>query len=240
MITFAQTILAKIHFLRAFLKLIKDPASTENIFKMSAVILKNPDIESAKNFVANATKNKNFRDLYRSLYLPKAISQESLLAHPNGSLGHAYGRFLQQNKLQADFYPQIFPKSELDYLTLRMRQTHDIFHVLTGFESSLEDELALQSFLVAQLGSPFSALLITAGLLHTLKSSPQKLRHLFSSLSLGFNLGRQSTFLLGVPWEELWNQPLDELRRIYRIESSSRLPASSQHSFNALAVANLQ
>jgi ubiquinone biosynthesis protein Coq4 len=60
------------------------------------------------------------------------LSVEDLLNFPKESLGFALGKFLQFNGFQ------LIPKLE----------RHDAFHVLTGFGTSVENEIALQYFLL--------------------------------------------------------------------------------------------
>lgn len=61
---------------------------------------------------------------------PWGISRAELLAYPQNSLGNRLGVFLKEN----NFHP--IPKLE----------NHDLFHVLTGYGTEVEDEIALQYF----------------------------------------------------------------------------------------------
>jgi ubiquinone biosynthesis protein Coq4 len=58
--------------------------------------------------------------------------KQSLLAYPKGSLGFALGKFLDKNHFSME------PKLE----------SHDVFHTIIGFETKIEDELAMQYFLM--------------------------------------------------------------------------------------------
>lgn len=56
------------------------------------------------------------------------ISKQQLLMFPNGSLGQKLGVFLKENNFE------IMPKLE----------RHDCYHLLTGYDTNVEDEIALQ------------------------------------------------------------------------------------------------
>jgi len=56
----------------------------------------------------------------------------SLLAYPKESLGFALGKFLDKNHFTME------PKLE----------SHDVFHTIIGFDTKIEDELAMQYFLM--------------------------------------------------------------------------------------------
>jgi len=56
----------------------------------------------------------------------------SLLSYPKESLGFALGKFLDKNHFTME------PKLE----------SHDVFHTIIGFDTKIEDELAMQYFLM--------------------------------------------------------------------------------------------
>jgi hypothetical protein len=60
------------------------------------------------------------------------LLREDMLRYPAGTLGHELGRFLTRESLQ--------PVDRIE--------RHDAFHILLGFTTSLEDEAAMQFFLV--------------------------------------------------------------------------------------------
>ena len=63
---------------------------------------------------------------------PWQWTQAQLMAHPNGSLGRALGDFYARHQLSA------MPKLE----------NHDVFHVLAKIGIRMQDEIALQYWLL--------------------------------------------------------------------------------------------
>ena len=76
---------------------------------------------------------------------------------PEGTLGREYARFLRDNGLTLDVFQRptgagIDPRAA--YLAQRLRQTHDIWHVVTGYQADVPGEVLLQAFTFAQLRGP--------------------------------------------------------------------------------------
>ena len=75
--------------------------------------------------------------LIRNRALMPPLSFNALLALPRGSLGHTYGAITQALGYDTDFYvgPEAFNNldTDADYVNYRSLATHDLHHVLTGF-----------------------------------------------------------------------------------------------------------
>lgn len=135
-----------------------------------------------------------------------------LRALPADTLGGGYARMLDAQGLDPDIFqppPGLAP--ELAYVAQRARQTHDLWHLLTGLSTDVPGEVALQAFTFAQLGHRFSFFITLFGVLLFGLRYP---RLLGSSLRL-YRLGRRVPFLLAVRWESLWEQPLADVRARY-------------------------
>ena len=138
----------------------------------------------------------------------------ALRALPAGTLGGAYVRHLDGNQLTADYQAaatQYVDDPDLAYLMRRFRQTHDVWHALLGVGISGHEEVLVHWFSWGQLRLPVSALIMVFGTLKhmVLERRWGALRH--SALE-AYRAGRDAVPLLGVYWEKLWNQPLDDVR----------------------------
>ena len=71
---------------------------------------------------------------------------------PDATLGRELARFLDLHNFE--------PPQTGDWI----QKTHDIWHVVTGLSSSVEDEFILQAFVRAQLFRPSSAIVVLVGL----------------------------------------------------------------------------
>jgi ubiquinone biosynthesis protein COQ4 len=90
----------------------------------------------------------------RSL-LPVLSDLESLQALPEGSLGREYARFMDEEELSVTDFAEasLASMSELDYrdqrawtLAQRLRDMHDLIHVVSGYGRDLLGEMAVLSF----------------------------------------------------------------------------------------------
>lgn len=138
---------------------------------------------------------------------------EQLAAMPAGSLGQAFAALLQQEGL--DLIPRPEGLDQLDdddrYLQLRTRACHDLWHLVTGFPTTLPGEVALNGFGARQLRQPGPVLLLAADLLsraHLSDTTPD----LADAVSFGLRLGGVCAPILAQRWEEGWETPLTQWR----------------------------
>jgi ubiquinone biosynthesis protein Coq4 len=97
--------------------------------------------------------------------------------------------------------------SSHEYIFHRVRETHDIVHVLTSFSIDAAGELGIQGFILAQIRSPLAVFFIFGGILATLKNQ-LPLDKLLKSLARGFELGLQAQCVIACKLEDSWDRPL--------------------------------
>ena len=85
---------------------------------------------------------------------PSPWSVEELLRYPDGSLGKVFGSELKARGFDPEFYRRIDVADDGTYVELRWRQTHDLWHVITGFETDGIGELGLQVVYLVQCHLP--------------------------------------------------------------------------------------
>ena len=130
---------------------------------------------------------------------------------PVTTLGGAYARYLEDNGLDPDLFqppPGLPPLAR--YVAQRIRQTHDIWHVLTGYAPDVAGELALQGFTFAQLRMPSSLAIATLG---TLARARPEARRVLE----GYRRGRDAEFLPVIRFEDHWGDDLATLAKGLRI-----------------------
>jgi len=140
------------------------------------------------------------------------VDWDRLRALPASTLGGAYARYLDGNRLDPDLFqpPPGLPEVPR-WVAQRIRQTHDIWHVLTGYAPDVPGELALQGFTYAQLRVPSAWLIAVLG---TLIKSPRSARRVYD----GYRRGARAAFLPNVRFEASWDRELDDVRRELGIE----------------------
>lgn len=201
----------KLKIFRAFLKLIKDPTKTEAVFKIADLGRRSQN-NKVSYVIESALNNEDFKKLYKQNYLSPKIDLQKLNQLDKSSLGYAFSQHMLSHDLAVDFFPDIKIERPIDYLALRLRQTHDVWHVLAGFDISVEGEIGLQAFSLAQTNSPLAALIVAGGILHVLQNEPKKLLSLFNKIVSGYQMGKNCKFLLNYRIEEMWEENLEKLR----------------------------
>jgi ubiquinone biosynthesis protein Coq4 len=144
---------------------------------------------------------------------------EELAKLPADTLGGAYARHMKANNLRQDYYQHVTPRHRMQYLRLRIRQTHDIWHVLTGLGTDDFAEIGIQGFYAGQFITSMAAIIAAGAILKSvLRGRFDELEKYVDAFCEGYCAGKRAESLLAVRWEELWGENLDSLRRRYRIE----------------------
>ncbi len=147
------------------------------------------------------------------------VDYDALRALPEGTLGKAYARHLDDNGLSADYQAaatRYIDDPEMAYLMRRFRQTHDVWHALTGLGTNGHEEVIIHAFSWGQLRLPVSAMVVLFGTLKHIIGEGRwgALRH---ALGEAYRHGRDAAPLLPVYWERHWDKPLNQVRADYRL-----------------------
>jgi ubiquinone biosynthesis protein Coq4 len=130
------------------------------------------------------------------------------------TLGGAYVRMLDRNGLDPDFFqpPPEWPEDQA-YVLQRLRQTHDMMHVLTGLDTDIPGEIALQAFVRVQLRLLFSLFVVVFGGMIYAPRYPR----MVPLIVRAYIAGHRADLLFSTRWEDLWEVPLEEVRRRFHI-----------------------
>jgi len=103
-----------------------------------------------------------------------------------------------------------------------MRQTHDLWHVVTGHNTDYAGEIALQAFTFGQVRAPSTLILSLTGTLKGLREKPG----LPLDVLAAFRAGKAAKPLIAFPWEDHWSTPLAEVRAMLGLAAT---PATTTH-----------
>ncbi|MFI5308127.1 MAG: Coq4 family protein [Polyangiales bacterium] len=193
--------------LRAALALARNPSDTEQVFVLARAL----DHGTLPRIRRKLDRSEEGRLLLRERPAidTRNVDFAALRALPEHTLGGAYARMLERNALDPDLFGRpALPDPELSYVAQRIRQTHDLWHVLTGLATDVPGEVALQAFTDAQLHQRFSRLIAIGGVLLYGLRYPRMWRLTRS----WYRIGQRVPFLLAVRWEALWQEPLPDVR----------------------------
>ena len=180
------------------------------------------DEEALKAFDDMALASPGAEEMLKDRYLSPTPDLAYLAGLADGTLGKEFERYLTLNGLDVTLLREsAFIEAhhkrgdDVGYLAERGFQLHDLFHVLTGYDTTPLGEVRVVSFTVAQAPAPYPAMIMASRPLQILLYRPQLLPFIMDAITDGWVLGRKAKPLLGVHWEEHWEQPLAELRKAY-------------------------
>ena len=154
----------------------------------------------------------------------KSVDLDALAALPAGTLGRAYAEFLRTHGLSPDVFeaaPTEVTDPRAAYAIQRLRQTHDLWHVVTGYETDPASEVALQAFTFAQLRAPSALILAALGILRGTRAKPRIVLDVMSAARTGHRAERLAVF----PWEDHWSTPLVTVRSLLGLPVEPRAAA---------------
>lgn len=201
---------------RALAALIRSPEDTRQVFYVGLLVNR----RSYPQFLARFTTDDEGARLLRERPAidSRSLDFDALRALPDGTLGREYVRHLDSQGLDPDLFqaPPGLPEVPA-YIGQRMRQVHDLWHVLTGYSTDVPGEIALQAFTWAQTGMASAMLVTLGGAARFALSDPGVL-----ALAVdGYRRGSRARFLPPIRIEDWLARPLDEVRRELRIEPAS-------------------
>ena len=152
------------------------------------------------------------------------IDYDELRTMSPATLGGAYVRHLDGNKISADYQAAAtrhVDDPDMAYLMRRFRQTHDVWHALVGLGITGHEEVIIHAFSWGQMRLPVSAMVVAFGSMKhiVLERRWGALRH---SLREAYEVGRDAEPLIQVIWEDQWAEPLEGVRARYNVRPLER------------------
>ena len=144
-------------------------------------------------------------------YLTPDYDLDALSQYPPGSLAHTYAKLMRLNGYSAKFYPEREIKSDADYCIMRVRKTHDLHHVVTGFSQQGPGETGVIGVTAYQFGYPAFVLIDLAAMALTFRRAAG-FHDALNDVGRGMKMGSECKPLLAVKWEEGWEKPVSRWR----------------------------
>ena len=157
------------------------------------------------------------KDLIRRLERMRGYAPKQDLAWlrtlPPGSLGREYARFLDANGIEPLVVSaELKERFRENPYALRYTATHDLHHVLTGFDTGLAGEAGVAGFNLGQGSAPVGRAMLWGPRLVWALGSPTQARRIWHNLRVGLALGRRVLLVIAEPIESWFEEPLAEVR----------------------------
>ncbi|MBB3181703.1 Coq4 family protein [Variovorax sp. Sphag1AA] len=202
---------------RAMRKLLANSDDTTQVF----IIMRSLNGGAAhKNFDRLMLTPNGPKTAYRRVELTERFSDLAFIASfEPGTVGAAYRSFLESTGYSAAGLAEISnfdrePLVEHPYAWMgrRIRDVHDIWHVLTGYKADETlGEASLVAFSYAQTGGLGWAFIAFASALKSLRVT--RSTAFVRAVIEGWRNGRNAAWLLGEDYEALLHEPLDDARK---------------------------
>lgn len=206
---------------RAFRKLLQDKEDTAQVFEIMQALNGRSTWRGYEKLLSTA---EGGRLAYRALELNTLLNDQGVLdSFADGTVGAAYRDFMRSENLSAEGLAQVGREtaarrgvqSEIDHPVAwfgrRIRDTHDIWHTLTGYGRDALGELCLVAFSYAQTRSLGWAFIAVGGCLRALGEKQGWFA--VKAVWQAYQNGRAAAWLPGEDFERILNEPVDAARR---------------------------
>ena len=202
--------------LGALRKLIKNPEDTHQVFMIGEALRGNSLGRVTRRFCGTDLGRRAIAGEHA--LLPVLADRAALAALPAGSLGRAYLDFVVSESLSAQGLAEAARKRdqlssatpEEHALRRQVRDSHDLWHVLTGYGRDPLGEVCLLAFTYAQTrmnGLGVIALLGTFRIGRALRGQPVR-----AAVHEGYRAGAKAAWLPAEDWPALLAQDLASVR----------------------------
>ena len=200
----------------SFFKMVKAPdGDLETVAHLSKTLNNAETLDRIIEFLSRTPQGKQaFLDHPRL----GSVDLQKLLTLPENTLGYVYADHMTRNGLM----PLQTSKSDNDYqfFIAHIRETHDLWHVVTGCDTNITGEIQLEAFYVSQLyASRFWLALIAKNLLKAVVDDIETAGEYLNAITQGWTMAQRAKPLFGIQWNTLWSTPLKELRTSLNIVS---------------------
>jgi len=203
--------------IRNFQKLMKDKEDTALVFKIFESLPSSDFMERARR-LALSERGEFLRSSEPSL--PEILDDHAALRRtPKGSLAHAYCDFMEAEGLSAAGLVAEFEKTGrprypdlVEWFINRSRDTHDLFHVLTGYGRDALGEQCVLLFTHGQSPSQGHLLIGYAGAANIARMTKGSKAPVFGAVREAHRTGKGAPSLIAQPIRQLVERPLEDVR----------------------------
>jgi ubiquinone biosynthesis protein Coq4 len=208
----------------SFLALVRDPSKLDAVFDILDSL---ETSEAAERIVNGFARDPRYAEAFEKRPTMGRVDFDSLLRLPEGTLGHTFATEMRARGLDPnDIQMKSDDGTARGYVFHHLRETHDIWHTVTGFDVDVAGELGLQAVYLAQFEAQLALIILALGFLNTAFFAMGDKDRRLDAIARGWQMGRRAEALFGVDWAARYATPLDQVRRELGIEPDAR-PSSS-------------
>jgi len=202
--------------LKALRRLLADKEDTGQVFEIMGALNGG---SAAKGYRRLLETPQGGRLAYERVELARRLMDDAWLdSFPVGTVGAVYRDFVRSENLSAEGLAEISRqrRGQVEqphphaWFGRRTRDTHDLWHILSGYHRDGLGEACLVAFSYAQTGSLGWAVIAIGA---ALRSRHERKHPHVRAIWQGYRRGRAAKWLAGEDYERLMSEPLDAARR---------------------------
>ncbi|NMO15933.1 hypothetical protein HPC49_13910 [Pyxidicoccus fallax] len=201
---------------RAVLGMVRNANDADRVFDLIEALYASTD--AARKAVERMSRDPVLARVLRERPRLGRLDLEVLSRLPEGTLGRAFADQMREYGLDPSLLRVQEAPDAASYVKAHLFETHDLWHVVTGFRPDAAGELGLQAFYFAQNGSRVSMGVFVTGLAFTFLRRFELCEVAMPQVVRGWLLGRRARRLFGTDWKTLLDKPLAEVRAAFGLE----------------------
>jgi ubiquinone biosynthesis protein COQ4 len=200
---------------RALARLVRNPDETKHVFDLIDALSGNSGERMLHRFEASES-GRRILDERREL-LPVLSDRERLFALPAGSLGRTYAEFMTREQISADGLVEASQEGgranedlspERALIGLRMRDSHDLWHIVTGYGRDLIGEACVLAVTYAQTKNRGIGAIVAMAYWKAGREMPSAR----VAIREAYRRGKRAAWLPAADWEALLARPVAQVR----------------------------
>ncbi len=196
-------------FTQMMFRLVGDPTRLDAIFSITDALLRDP--EASKQF-GKALQYPHVAKAASARVRTPLLDLGVLVKAPKGTLAERAHAFFTRYNLDPGGLPRKDPRTNVEWLSTHLYETHDLWHVLTGFAPNVAGEMGLQAFYSTQVDGPLASAILSAGFLNSVIKAPDDQEARMSAVARGYLMGKGCKNLVALDFAPLMNLPLSVVR----------------------------
>lgn len=201
-----------------FRRLVQDKEDTEQVFHIFEALPRAGFVDDARAFCESDIGRSR---MISEPFLPAILDDHDELAKlPVGSVGRAYMDFMQREGLSAAGLVEESMKmrrgkpqfdDQIQWYANRLRDTHDLLHILTGYSRDALGEASVLAFTYGQTGNYGNAFIaLLAG--RQIKKISRTRAPVFKALRQGYRHGKAAPNIINEDIRALLAEPIEAAR----------------------------
>jgi len=227
--------------LRAMRELFANPDDTQQVFEIIEA-MQGPALVRMHSRLQKSKQGRRLLSEQPDL-VPLLKDREALRALPEGTLGRAYLAFVEREGISADGLVSASSISrrrdeaaELRWIRDWLRDTHDLWHTVLGYQGDLVGEAAILAFSHQQTGNIGVGMIATVAWFKIGRVTDRSIGARDVIVD-GRRRAKRTAWFIEVPWHEWLARPVEDVRRDLGVDRPVRYQPVRSHEVNVRLVA---